>query len=208
MFLRHTEREEDSSYDEQLTWEYMRVLQSVASEGLSFSGKVALVTGCGPDSIGLEIVKSLVRGGARVYATTSRFSREGAAMYHSLFDQHGTRGSQLVVFPFNQASSQDVTALVEHIYNVEGVDIDILIPFAAISEAGRDIGSIDSRAELAHRLMLTNLIRLIGAVKNAKGRKFVDFAVENTNRSHSPLFASRTQRNHHKACSCHIAFVT
>ena len=42
------------------------------------------------------------------------------------------------------------------------------MPFAAIPEGGRDIGRIDSFSEMAHRLMLTNVVRLLGAVKNAK----------------------------------------
>ena len=47
-------------------------------------------------------------------------------------------------------------------------DIDIIAPFAALSEKGKEISSIDSRSELAHRIMLTNLIRLLGEVKSQK----------------------------------------
>ena len=43
---------------------------------------------------------------------------------------------------------------------------DLLLPFAAISENGRDIGLIDGLAELAHRTMLTNVVRLLGAIKS------------------------------------------
>jgi 3-oxoacyl-ACP reductase-like protein len=71
--------------------------------------------------------------------------------------------------PFNQASRQDCQSLVDWIYNVKALDLDIVVPFAAISENGRDIGNIDDRSELAHRLMLTNLTRLLGHVKAAKG---------------------------------------
>src|SRR4051812_6723150 len=35
-----------------------------------------------------------------------------------------------------------------------------------ISENGRDIGLIDGLAELAHRTMLTNVVRLLGAIKS------------------------------------------
>lgn len=73
----------------------------------------------------------------------------------------------------NQGSLQDVNALVEHIYNSEtglGCDLDFVIPFAAINEVGRDISSIDATSELAHRAMLTNLVRLLGKIKATKER--------------------------------------
>ena len=38
---------------------------------------------------------------------------------------------------------------------------------------GRDIGRIDATSELAHRNMLTNMLRLLGAVKNAKEERGV-----------------------------------
>lgn len=31
--------------------------------------------------------------------------------------EHGARGSELVVIPFNQGSTQDVAALVEYVYD-------------------------------------------------------------------------------------------
>jgi fatty acid synthase subunit alpha, fungi type len=43
-----------------------------------------------------------------------------------------------------------------------------LIPFAALSEKGREIDNLDSRSELAHRAMLTNVLRLMGAIKTSK----------------------------------------
>ena len=62
-------------------------------------------------------------------------------------------------------------ALVEYVYDTKsglGWDLDYIVPFAAIPENGREIDSIDSRSELAHRIMLTNLYRLLGAVKKEK----------------------------------------
>lgn len=63
--------------------------------------------------------------------------------------------------------------LVEFIYSDPkkgglGWDLDFIVPFAAIPENGFEIDGIDSRSELAHRLMLTNVLRLIGAVKTQK----------------------------------------
>ena len=66
-----------------------------------------------------------------------------------------------------------MNALVEHIYNREtglGWDLDFVIPFAAINEGGRDISNIDDTSELAHRAMLTNLVRLLGKIKATKER--------------------------------------
>lgn len=75
------------------------------------------------------------------------------------------------MLPFNQASQQDVQALVDYIYDKEKEDLDFIVPFAALSENGRDIGGLDAHSELAHRIMLTNLLRLVGAVKNKKEAK-------------------------------------
>lgn len=74
----------------------------MATLGVTFHDKTILITGCGRDSIGLEIVKAMLRGGAKIYATTSRFSSSGSSFYHRLFDQHGTKTSQLIILPFNQ----------------------------------------------------------------------------------------------------------
>ena len=43
----------------------------------------------------------------------------------------------------------------------------------AISEGGRDVSNLDSLSELSHRVMLTNVLRMIGkikAVKQSKGK--------------------------------------
>lgn len=80
-------------------------------------------------------------------------------------------GSQLVIVPFNQGSKQDVENLVEYIFNADkglGWDLDYIVPFAAISENGKEIDSINSKSELAHRIMLTNLLRLLGFIKKHK----------------------------------------
>jgi 3-oxoacyl-ACP reductase-like protein len=74
---------------------------------------------------------------------------------------------------------QDVEALVEYIYTDEkdkglGLDLDYILPFAAMPENGRQIDGIDDKSELAHRIMLTNLLRLLGAVKTKKAsRRFI-----------------------------------
>lgn len=163
-------------------WEYSKKLSNVyldcmergARDGISYAGKYALMTGAGAGSIGAEVLQGLISGGAHVIVTTSRFSREVTEYYQAMYARHGARGSQLVVVPFNQGSKQDVEALIEYIYDPKtglGWDLDFVIPFAAIPENGRQIDSIDSRSELAHRIMLTNLLRMLGCIKTQKATR-------------------------------------
>ncbi|TWU75521.1 3-oxoacyl-[acyl-carrier-protein] synthase [Metarhizium rileyi] len=161
-------------YSKKLTAVYLNCLEDNAKAGVTYHGKHVLMTGAGAGSIGAEVLQGLISGGAKVVVTTSRFSREVTEYYQSMYSRYGSRGSQIVVVPFNQGSKQDVEALVEYIYDSKtglGWDLDYIIPFAAISEAGRQIDGIDSRSELAHRIMLTNLIRLLGCVKAQKAER-------------------------------------
>ncbi|KZM27868.1 holo-[acyl-carrier-protein] synthase [Ascochyta rabiei] len=135
----HLKRKDDHG------WEYSKKLTG---------GKYALMTGAGAGSIGAQVLQGLISGGAK-----------------SMYTRYGARGSQLIVVPFNQGSNQDVEALVDYIYDPKkglGWDLDLIVPFAAIPENGREIDSIDSKSELAHRIMLTNLLRMLGAVKKQK----------------------------------------
>jgi fatty acid synthase subunit alpha len=161
-------------YDKKLTNLYLDCLEEAARAGVTFSGKYVLMTGAGAGSIGAEVLQGLISGGAKVIVTTSRFSREVTEYYQSMYARFGSRGSQLVVVPFNQGSVQDINALVDYIYDSKnglGWDLDYIVPFAAISEQGRQIDGIDSKSELAHRIMLTNLIRLLGNVKTQKATR-------------------------------------
>ncbi|KAH6685704.1 fatty acid synthase subunit alpha reductase [Plectosphaerella plurivora] len=161
-------------YSKKLTASYLDCLEEAAKDGVTFQGKHALMTGAGAGSIGAEVLQGLISGGAKVVVTTSRFSREVTEYYQSMYTRYGSRGSQLVVVPFNQGSKQDVEALIEYIYDPKnglGWDLDFIIPFAAIPENGRQIDSIDSKSELAHRIMLTNLLRLLGCVKVQKNER-------------------------------------
>ncbi len=169
----HLKRKESHGweYSKKLTGIYLEGLEDAAKSGLSFHGKNALMTGAGAGSIGAEVLQGLINGGAKVIVTTSRFSREVTEYYQAMYARFGARGSQLVVVPFNQGSKQDVEALVNYIYDPKqglGWDLDYVVPFAAIPENGREIDSIDSKSELAHRIMLTNLLRLLGCIKTQK----------------------------------------
>jgi fatty acid synthase subunit alpha len=161
-------------YSSNLTSVYLDVLQEIATSGTTFKDKNALLTGVGKGSIGVEILKGLLAGGAHVVITTSRYSRSTVEFYQSIFQAVGSRGSALTVVPFNQGSKQDVEALVDYIYATLGMDLDYILPFAAVPENGREINGLDDKSELAHRIMLVNLLRILGAVKNKKAsRHFV-----------------------------------
>lgn len=150
------------------------VLTEIATSGVTFAKKAALLTGVGKGSIGVEILKGLLSGGAVCIVTTSRYSRASVDYYKKIFHEVGSKGSKLIVVPFNGASKQDVEALVDYIYSTLQIDLDYIIPFAALPENGRQIDQIDDKSELAHRLMMTNLLRLLGAVKVKKAaRHFV-----------------------------------
>ena len=161
-------------YSSNLTSVYLDILHEIATSGTTFKDKNALLTGVGKGSIGVEILKGLLSGGAHVVVTTSRYSRATVEYYQSIFQSFGSRGSALTVVPFNQGSKQDVEALVDYIYATMGLDLDYILPFAAVPENGREIDGVDDKSELAHRIMLVNLLRILGAVKNKKAiRHFV-----------------------------------
>lgn len=161
-------------YSSNLTGVYLDILSEIATSGTTFEGKNALLTGVGKGSIGVEVLKGLLSGGAHVVVTTSRFNRASVEYYQGIFQRFGSRGSALTVVPFNQGSKQDVEALVDYIYATLGLDLDYILPFAAVPENGREIDGLDDKSELAHRIMLVNVLRLLGAVKTKKAsRHFV-----------------------------------
>ena len=163
----------DWIYDRQLSSLFLNGLERAAINGVTFKDKYVLITGAGQGSIGAEVLQGLVQGGAKVIVTTSRFSKKVTDYYQSIYAKYGAKGSTLVVVPFNQGSRQDVESLVEYIYDDEkngglGWDLDAIIPFAAIPENGIELDNIDSKSEFAHRIMLTNILRMLGNVKKQK----------------------------------------
>jgi len=159
-------------YDEQLTAHFLASQHDIATNGVSFEGQVALLTGAGRGSICIELGKALLEGGATVIVTTWNRTEQmkyyDLEMLRSVYEKHGSKNSRLIGVPCNCTSSGDIEDVIKHIYEELKLDIDYIMPFAAIPEGGRDIGRIDSFSEMAHRLMLTNVMRLLGAVKNAK----------------------------------------
>lgn len=120
------------------------------------------------------MVKGLLAGGAQVIITTSSYSRKTCEFYQKIFTEVGSRGASLTILPFNGASRQDVQSLTDYIYDTMGIDLDHVYAGAAVSEQGMPIDNIGDRSELAHRLMMTNVIRLLGAIKAKKATKGFD----------------------------------
>ncbi|CAK4907804.1 unnamed protein product [Aphanomyces euteiches] len=127
--------------DEGLTKELLLSMPEIATGGVSFVGKNALVTGCGCDSIGSEVVKSLLEGGATVICTTSSFSSKSTKFFRSMYENHGARGSKLILLPFQPSQ------------------LNFVIPFGAISVVGPTLSDIDFKSKLTHRIMLANTYR-------------------------------------------------
>lgn len=152
---------------------FARDLSISKKRGISFSGKNILINGAGRQSIGMHILRCLLAGGARVTLTTSSFSTETTQMYQRLYAQFGAKGSVLRVLPCNQGSQKDVLDLVQYLDADPDWDLDYIVPFAAVSENGRGLEELDSKSELAHRLMLTNILRLLGAVAASKRKRGV-----------------------------------
>jgi fatty acid synthase subunit alpha len=93
---------------------------------------------------------------------TSSHGRKTVEYYQSIFQSFGSRGSALTVVPFNQASKQNVEALVDYIYANLGMDLDYIlpIPWYCIPVNGREIDGLDDKSELACFIILFLCVRI------------------------------------------------
>lgn len=157
----------DFVVSQKLTKVFLTILEDFAKNGVTFKGQNVLITGAGRGSIALEVAKGLLAGGARVIITTSSYNRKQVSFYQSLYQSVGAKSSQLTIVPWNAASKRDTEALVQYIYEDLALDLDSVVPFAAIPDAG-SFDSFNDKSEVAHRAMLTNLVRLLGCIKAAK----------------------------------------
>ncbi|PYH43659.1 uncharacterized protein BP01DRAFT_300379 [Aspergillus saccharolyticus JOP 1030-1] len=174
--LRKRRDEQDWLYDPAATEILHTALDTGVTTGLTYAGKSVLVTGGGPDSIGAHVVQGLLAGGAKVIVTTSRAVSSSATFFQGAFRTHGSRGASLTLLPFNQASKNDCEALIQYVYSKDspvGGDLDYIVPFAAIPQAG-ELDSIGDRQEVALRAMLVNILRLIGFVRREKEKRRID----------------------------------
>lgn len=154
------------------------LLTTTDSQPFDFHGKTALVTGAGPGSIALEAVQQLLRGGARVILTTSNLSRERLGAYRKLYQRCAAPDAELHVVPFNQASMQDVNALIQWLFDPVTEQVgaqtkvikrpyvpDLVLPFAATGEMAT-VDQLSGRSELTLRTLLLSVERMIGAIAN------------------------------------------
>ncbi len=152
------------------------VLTSGCKAPLSFAGRTAVVTGASPGSIAVEVVRHLLRGGARVVVTTSTYHEERLGWYRRLYQREASLGAELHVVPFNQASVADVDALVAWLFaevsEAAGAGVrvlkrpfapEIVVPFAAIGDAAT-VDTLGPRAELGLRAMLFGVERLVAGI--------------------------------------------
>jgi fatty acid synthase len=139
-------------------------------------GETALVTGAAPGSIGAEVVKRLLRGGARVVVATSTDTPERRRFYRELYRTSAGPEAELHVVPANLASFGDIDALsawLEHPgggrrgrddLRLDPLTPTILVPFAALSTTG-NADEAGADFETAIRLQLLGVQRLIGNLK-------------------------------------------
>ena len=141
-------------------------------------GETALVTGASPGSIAAELVRRLLGGGATVVVATSTDTPARRRWYRELYRLSAGPGAELHVLPANLASFADVDALAGWLADprtaargrpdlrIDPLRPTIVAPFAAMATAG-DAASAGAPAELALRLHLLGVQRLIGAVAAA-----------------------------------------
>ncbi|KAJ2909438.1 fatty acid synthase alpha subunit Lsd1, partial [Coemansia aciculifera] len=170
LHLRHKTAAHSWEYAQEPSRVYYECLEELCTVGSSaFAGTTALVTGCSRDSIAAAVVCGLLSGGTKVIATTSSsYCKKTIRFYEDMYRTHGARGSELIVVPFNQGSAGDIKQLVDYVFRALGWDLDYVLPFAAMGDYGRDVSQLDSRSELSMRVMLTNVLRLVGCVKATK----------------------------------------
>ncbi|MSP92865.1 MAG: DUF1729 domain-containing protein, partial [Myxococcales bacterium] len=128
-----------------------------------FRGATALVTGASPGSIALEVVRHLLRGGARVVLTTSTYNAARLRTYRRFWQRNAGPDAELHLVPFNQASAQDIDALLGWLHGPVGLAPDLCLPFAAL----KDLGTLDGlgpRAEAALRAMLIGVEKIVAGI--------------------------------------------
>ncbi|PKZ89650.1 type I polyketide synthase [Trueperella bernardiae] len=138
-----------------------------------FSGKVAVVTGMTPESIGGGVVARLLAGGATVIATASRVDQARLLAGRKIYRENARGDAALWLVPANLASYRDIDALVDWIGNpvretVGGATVekksamipDLLFPFAAPRVFGM-MSDAGGAAEIQTRLMLWGVERLL-----------------------------------------------
>ncbi|KAL3458179.1 hypothetical protein BJX64DRAFT_292440 [Aspergillus heterothallicus] len=151
-----------------LTASFLDSLALAGRDGVSFADQTYLITGAGPGSIGAHVTRRLLAGGATVIVTTSREPSSAGSFFKAIYDECGGRGSRLHLVPFNQASVVDCERLISYVYSDLGLDPDVVLPFAATTQVGAEIDGLDAGNEAALRLLLVNVLRLLGFIITQK----------------------------------------
>lgn len=175
-FLAHSGIDIRGHYTDRPAVAALAALAEMCTHGADFSGRTALVTGASPGSIAFAVVRALLEGGARVIVTTQTYTDARLAEYQSLYTAHAAEGAELHVVPFNQASFQDTSALLEWILTpatrmsagtpVKVKDAwlpDFIIPFAAVTDVA-DLSSLGEASLATMRVMLLGVERLLGGL--------------------------------------------
>ena len=152
------------------------LVERTTTAPLPLDGRTALVTGASPGSIAVEVVRHLLRGGARVVVTTSTYTRDRMLFYRRLAQRDAAPAAELHVVPFNQAALADVDALLDWLFSEVSEQAgptvrvlkrpfapDLLLPFAALPDLGT-LGSLSARSQAALRAMLLGVERLIAGI--------------------------------------------
>ncbi len=138
-------------------------------------GEIALVTGASPGSIAAEVVRLLLRGGARVVVATSTDTPERRRFYRDLYRTSAGPDAELHVVPANLASFADIDALTGWLRRPGGgrrgrddLELDpltptVVAPFAAMPTAG-DAADAGAASETAIRLQLLGVERLVATL--------------------------------------------
>ena len=162
----------------------LRGVQGVdgAGTGVDLGDEIALVTGASPGSIAVEVVRRLLAGGATVVCTTTNATPERLGFYRELYRIAAAPGAELHVVPANMASFTDVDELVDWMLAPlidrsagfartlkDPMSPTLVLPFAAGPVAG-DMADAGPGAEVAMRLLLWGVERLIGRLAESVGR--------------------------------------
>ncbi|KAJ2856359.1 fatty acid synthase alpha subunit Lsd1, partial [Coemansia erecta] len=168
--LRRCQQGHTWEYSQEMSMPFYASLRSQCTQGVSYTGTTAIITGCSPGSIGMQVLQALLSGGSFVVATTSSYEKS-IGFYEDVYRKYGSRGAQLLVVPFNQASAQDTGNLVSYVIDTLGRNPDYVLPFAALSDYSCDVTRLGARSELTLRLLMTNVLRMLGEIKRIKQTK-------------------------------------
>ncbi len=150
---------------------WQSILHRLFMEGINLQGKSFLITGAGKNSIALELVKYLLRAGAKVALGTSSYSEERLKFYKRVYQNNAALDAQLCVVPFSQASLEDCQNLVKTAF-AAGLEVDCLIPFGAVAEENSLLG-INVESTSTFRVMLLGIHSMIAEMSREYRARFI-----------------------------------